>query len=219
MWGKFQSNKWAEPRIYDVRSMFQAPFYRNFPGRRALGALPAFLFAIAALAQSPSGVPNFHMVNDHVYRGAQPSAEGFKSLAKMGVKTVIDLRSDESTLTEKAQVEAAGMRFINIPMHGMQAPSDAAVKQALALFETTGPVFVHCRRGADRTGTVVACYRISHDHWDNHKALGEAKSCGMSWMQRAMHHYVLHYRAPAENAAAAPASPATAAQPAASAVN
>ncbi|HUB34921.1 MAG TPA: tyrosine-protein phosphatase [Bryobacteraceae bacterium] len=190
--------------------MFQAPFFSNFPGRRAIRALPAFLFAVAAFAQSPAGVPNFHVVNDHVYRGAQPSAEGFQSLAKLGVKTVIDLRADETALAEKAQVEGAGMHFINIPMHGMQAPSDTAIKQALALFESSGPVFVHCKRGADRTGTVVACYRITHDHWDNHKALDEARSFGMSWVQRSMHHYVLHYRPPAE-AASTPASPAAAA--------
>jgi protein-tyrosine phosphatase len=65
-----------------------------------------------------------------------------------------------------------------------------------------GPVFVHCRRGADRTGTVLACYRIAHDGWDNSKALSEARSLGMSWIERAMQSYVLHYAA-----APAPAKP------------
>jgi tyrosine-protein phosphatase SIW14 len=187
--------------------MFQAHFFSNPSGRRAFFAAPAFLLAAAAFAQSPAGVSNFHVVNDHIYRGAQPSGQGFQSLAKMGVKTVIDLRSDDTTAAEKQLVEAAGMHFINIPMHGMETPSDGAVKQALALFEnqSAGPVFVHCRRGADRTGTVVACYRIAHDHWDNHKALDEARQFGMSWMQRAMHHYVLSYRAPVQ-AASAPAA-------------
>jgi tyrosine-protein phosphatase SIW14 len=191
--------------------MFQTPFFSNFLGRRASLAAPAFLLAAAAFAQAPAGISNFHAVNDHVYRGAQPSGEGIQNLAKMGVKTVIDLRSDDTAISEKKQVEAAGMRFIQIPMHGMETPSDEAVQQALALFEnpSAGPVFVHCRRGADRTGTVVACYRIAHDHWDNHKALGEAKQFGMSWMQRAMHHYVLNYKAPMQ-AASAP-TPATAA--------
>ncbi len=186
--------------------MFQTPFFSNFLGRRAFLAAPAFLLAAAAFAQAPAGISNFHAVNDHVYRGAQPSGEGIQNLAKMGVKTVIDLRADDTAIAEKKQVEAAGMRFIQIPMHGMETPSDQAVQQALALFESAGPVFVHCRRGADRTGTVVACYRIAHDHWDNRKALGEARQFGMSWVQRAMHHYVMNYKAQMQAASAPPAA-------------
>jgi protein-tyrosine phosphatase len=54
-------------------------------------------------------------------------------------------------------------------------------------------VFVHCRRGADRTGTVVACYRIGHDRWDGGKAIAEAKADGMSVFQVAMRRYVERY--------------------------
>jgi tyrosine-protein phosphatase SIW14 len=105
-------------------------------------------------------------------------------------------------------VEAAGMRYVNIPLKGMAAPSAQDVAKILGHFADTksGPVFVHCRRGADRTGTVIACYRISHDHWDNKKALAEARQNGMSWIERAMQHYVLAFTAPAlGGAAAAPA--------------
>lgn len=171
----------------------------------------AVVFGITALATSASaqitGVSNFYQVNDRVFRGAQPTTEGFQSLAKLGVKTVIDLReTDSRSALEKKTVEANGMRYINIPLQGMSAPSPADVDKVLAIFNDSaaGPVFVHCRRGADRTGTVVACYRISHDGWDNAKALREAKSDGMSWVEVAMQHYVMHYRAPVASAATAP---------------
>jgi tyrosine-protein phosphatase SIW14 len=174
--------------------------------RRSVIVAPVLLFVAAAFAQDPAGVPNFHKVDDRVYRGAQPSDQGFQSLAKIGVKTVIDLRqTDGRSAQEKRAVEAAGMRYVNIPMYGMQTPKHADVAKVLALFEDSnaGPVFVHCKRGADRTGTVVACYRISHDRWENKKALGEAKSFGMAWMQKAMQHYVMNYHAPVQNADAA----------------
>ena len=155
----------------------------------------AMLTPAFAAGQLP-GVPNFHEVNEQVYRGAQPTDEGFQSLAKIGIKTVIDLREpgDRSTTEEKA-VKAAGMRYVSVPMRGLQAPTEDQLSRVLTLLDdkAAGPVFVHCRRGADRTGTVIACYRIGHDHWQNQKALGEAKSCGMSWIERAMQDYVRHY--------------------------
>jgi len=182
------------------------PLSRHALSARALVLAPVLLAVSAYGQQAPAGVGNFHMVNDHLCRGAQPTDEGFKNLAKMGVKTVVDLREPDSrALAEKKVVEAAGMRYVNIPLYGMQAPPAASVAKALALFndKDSGTVFVHCRRGADRTGTIIACYRVSHDGWDNTKALSEAKSFGMAWIERAMQHYVRDYRAPVQNASAA----------------
>src|SRR5439155_26824306 len=59
---------------------------------------------------------------------------------------------------------------------------------------SSAPVFIHCRRGADRTGVILACYRIEHDKWDNHEALREARGYGMSWYQLRLQRYVLAYR-------------------------
>jgi hypothetical protein len=99
------------------------------------------------------------------------------------------------------------MRYVSIPMQGMSTPKNDQVAAVLALFNdvTSGPVFVHCKRGADRTGTVIAVYRISHDGWENKRALSEAKSYGMSIFERAMQHYVTDYK-PASTIAGADAA-------------
>jgi len=142
--------------------------------------LPAFS------ASSVPGINNFDQVNEQVYRGAQPSDEGFRYLAKIGVKTVLDLReADSRAAAERRAVVASGMQYVNIPMTGLTAPTAAEITTILALMEDggNGPVFVHCMRGADRTGAVIAAYRIDHDQWDGARALKEAMSHGMSFFQ------------------------------------
>jgi protein-tyrosine phosphatase len=76
------------------------------------------------------------------------------------------------------------MKYVNIPMTGLAAPTEAQMSKILGILEgDSGPVFVHCKRGADRTGAVIASYRIDHDGWNNANALSEAKARGMTPFQ------------------------------------
>jgi tyrosine-protein phosphatase SIW14 len=163
---------------------------------RRIAAL--FVAAAFTLAGQDSGLPNFVTVSDQILRGGQPSDDGFKKLAERGVKTVVDLRwvDEHSIPHEKQIVETDGMRFVSIPMKGIGAPTQEQVSKALSVLEDhdSWPVFVHCRRGSDRTGTVLACYRIAHDHWQNQKALEEAKTYGLSSFERAMRSFIQHYQ-------------------------
>lgn len=154
-------------------------------------SFPAFTSA------SVQGVQNFHQVESHVYRGAQPTPEGFHYLAKLGIKTVLDLREhDERSSAEQDTVNSLGMQYVNVPMTGLTPPTEEQISAILTLLEdhTTGPVFVHCKRGADRTGVVIAAYRINHDHWDNLRALKEAMSRGMSFFQIPCQSYILTFQ-------------------------
>src|SRR4051812_43909568 len=95
--------------------------------RVSLSALAALLSLIVASAatdlQGVRGVPNFHSVNDQIFRGGQPSNEGLRSLAAAGVKTIVDLREEDShTKAEKHLAKKLGMHYINIPMQGMHTP-------------------------------------------------------------------------------------------------
>jgi tyrosine-protein phosphatase SIW14 len=168
---------------------------------RRVTAVPFCLFFAAAFSSGASlplaGVENFYKVDNQVYRGAQPSAAGFASLAKLGVKTVIDLREigEHSQTGEEATVKALGMQYVSIPLKRMATPENGVVSRILGLLNdsASAPVFVHCKRGADRTGAIIACYRISHDSWEPKRALSEARDDGMSFFQRSMQKYVLHF--------------------------
>ena len=144
-------------------------------------------------------------MDQHVYRGAQPDKEGFDFLTKLGVKTVINLReSDARSRMEERLVTAAGMRYLNVPMTGLTPPTDAEIGKILGVLENEnpGPVFVHCKRGADRTGAVIAAYRIDHDGWDNDRALKEAMARGMSFLQLPRQGYIRSFQRRAIEASA-----------------
>jgi tyrosine-protein phosphatase SIW14 len=162
----------------------------------------SFAFApLSVRALDAHGVPNFHLVNDNLYRGGQPTPEGIKNLARIGIRTVVNLRAGNE-LEEEKLVEAAGMRYVQVPMNAFAAPTDEQIAKLLSVLDdvSAAPVFVHCQRGSDRTGTVIACYRIRHDHWDNRKALREARTSGMSWVEHGMQQYILHFEAAAASA-------------------
>lgn len=157
------------------------------------------LLASAALAQSESRykeLPNFHQVNQELYRGAQPREEGIQKLAALGIKTILNLRStDERSRAQETEAEAAGLRFFNVPMEGLDRPRDAQVERALAIINDAAnqPVFVHCKHGADRTGVIIAIYRMTHDGWSSEDSLREAKRYGLSMFQFGMKDYIKDY--------------------------
>jgi protein tyrosine phosphatase (PTP) superfamily phosphohydrolase (DUF442 family) len=141
------------------------------------------------------GIANFGRINDRLYRGAQPDAAGLASLKKLGVTTILCLRMpNELWAPEKAEAASNGMTFINIPLKGVGRPREGEVRQALSLMDKSpGPVFVHCEHGCDRTGTIIACYRIEHDHWTGAAAQKEAGRYGMSWLEHGMKSFIAEF--------------------------
>jgi tyrosine-protein phosphatase SIW14 len=171
-----------------------------------LSVLVSLLVIASYAADTPRPavhVRNFAVVNEHLFRGGQPTAEGLTELGSAGVKVIIDLReSGEGTGSEKQQAEKLGIKYNNVPFPSLSAPTPAQIRTVLNLLKenTSQTVFLHCRRGKDRTGTVIACYRIQHDGWDNGRALEEARQFGMSAAEWGMRSFILHFT-PTSNAA------------------
>jgi protein tyrosine/serine phosphatase len=148
--------------------------------RNFLSLRPAFVVSALVLAfifngradgprgvAASQGIANFGRVSSTFLRGAQPDEHGIEDLKRLGVATIVNLRrSDDVWPGEAAAARRNGIGYVNVPLRGLSAPTDAEVAQVLSLLEASPPpVFVHCEHGADRTGAIVACYRLSHDGW------------------------------------------------------
>lgn len=141
-------------------------------------------------------LPNFHRVSERLYRGAQPREGGLRKLSALGVNTVINLREEDAReRVEAREAREAGLRYFNVPLGRLGRPDDEKVERLLALLDApeNGVVFVHCAKGEDRTGTIVALYRISRGGWTSARAKKEANEHGMKFWQHAMKDYIHDY--------------------------
>ena len=157
---------------------------RNASFAIKVGAIAATVLIVLCVAQAgppslQSRIDNFGCINPNLYRGAQPRASDYADLAKMGVKTVIDLQRDGER-DEQRLVESAGMKFYRIGLRDDAWPTSEQARTFLKIVDDPGnqPVFIHCHGGRHRAGAMTAIYRITHDGWDANRAYAEMKQYG-----------------------------------------
>jgi protein tyrosine/serine phosphatase len=122
------------------------------------------------------GLSNFYEVTTNLYRGAQPSAQGMTELKSMGVKTVLNLRTFHS---DNKLVSSGEMKLARLHMKPWHAEDEDVVAFLKIASDTNNlPLFVHCQRGADRTGMICAMYRIVYCGWTREDAINEMTEGG-----------------------------------------
>jgi tyrosine-protein phosphatase SIW14 len=128
-------------------------------------------------------LPNFGEATTTLYRGGQPSREGFRTLAKMGISIVVDLRGNREG--ERKIVTSLGMEYVPMPWF-CSRPKDKTFAQFLTLLRNNPgkKVFVHCRVGDDRTGMMIASYRMAEEGWSAEKAEKEMEKFGFNFAHR-----------------------------------
>ena len=122
------------------------------------------------------GLPNLGTVSEMLYRGGQPALLGFKALRLMGVAIIVNFRDESAEIaTEQREVESLGIKYVSIPWSGRSEPSNSQVVQFLDLIRANpqANIFAHCKRGADRTGVMIAAYRIAVEHKTAPEAVSE----------------------------------------------
>ena len=149
----------------------------------------ALLFvAFVALTQPPQAtaeapaIRNFLQVTPEFCTAGQPRMEHFAQLKARGVKAVLNLRqpSEHRADDEKAAVEAAGMKYFNVPVV-YASPTDASVDEFLRITDDKNnrPMLVHCT-AAIRVGAFWLIRRVLRDGMSWEAALAEARKVGLN---------------------------------------
>jgi tyrosine-protein phosphatase SIW14 len=154
-------------------------------------------YSLSAAAKTSSHIPRFQQVIPNLYRGGQPDREGFADLKHKGIKTIVNLRVEDD---ERQTVEGLGMQYVHIPvtLNALTSANMVPLTSIEAFFKiladpSAGPVFVHCERGADRTGAMISFVRIVALGWDAQRAYQEARVIGMRWWNSGLKEQILNF--------------------------
>jgi len=114
---------------------------------------------------------NLYKINDGLYRSEQPHKNEFIALEKMGIVTILNLR--EKVKDDKKIKKTNHLLLKQLPIKTNKM-SNADIFEALQIIQQSEePILVHCLHGADRTGVVVAAYRMVMDNWSKQDAIQE----------------------------------------------
>lgn len=117
------------------------------------------------------GLPNLYKVSEVLFRGGQPKKAGIEELKRLGIKTVVNLRNSQR---DKKLLLGSDLQYIHIRVNTFSPKKHQFIEFLDVLSKAENlPVFVHCRHGADRTGTAVSLYRIKNQQWDMEEAIDE----------------------------------------------
>lgn len=147
-------------------------------------------------AEVAASLPLFRRVNEDYMRGSQPVHGGIDTLRRLGVKTLVDLRSPYDHTDEVGvAAERSGLRYYWLPMSVWNPPTDKEAKNFVSLVtdESKGPFYVFCSDGIHRTGEMSAIYRLVHDQWTVEQALKEMDEFGFNPYYWSLRSYVWTY--------------------------
>ncbi len=160
---------------------------------RKWGSLLAFclIWSSACLAAEPAkrpaswatptaipGLKNFYKVDDRLYRGAQPDTAGMQALAALGIRNILSLREFHTDVQAAA---VSQLVLYQVTMNAGRIRDDDVVAALRIIRDAQGPIYVHCWHGSDRTGTVVAMYRMIFQGWSREAAIDELVNGGYGY--------------------------------------
>jgi len=129
-----------------------------------------------------STLHNFYKVDANVYRSEQPGKKSMHQLDSMGIKTVINLKQHKA---DDDKAEKTNLVLVQIPMKAGTISYTDVVAGVKTIMQAKKPVLVHCKHGSDRTGCMIAAYRIVKCGWTKEEAIKELREGGFGFHEGA----------------------------------
>jgi tyrosine-protein phosphatase SIW14 len=187
---------WSSPASTAAAEAPEAPAAHATPAVPAAPvepAAPATAASILLPSDDHPGLSNFAKVDDGLYRGAQPTSAGMEVLQSLGVKTIVNLRALHS---DRDEIQGLGFRYAHISCKAWHAEEEDVVRfLAIATDPANRPVFLHCEHGADRTGMMIAAYRVMVQGWTSDAAAAELPRFGFHTIWTGIRERVLRFDA------------------------
>lgn len=144
--------------------------------------LITFILFLACFAQAE--IQRLQEVEQNsIYRGSQPqTAEDYRKLKSLGIKTIINLRWDKSVAQSQLEARTQRIKFFNFPIKASDYPDSAQINKIFEVLSDprNQPIFIHCQHGKDRTGLIAALYRVHYQNWKPHEARKEWLEMGFA---------------------------------------
>ncbi len=145
-----------------------------------------------SVAEKSNPIPNFQKIHNDIFRGGRPGNEGVLYVKGLGVKTIINLESNDTEVEAETRfANSLGIRVLSFPMTGFTRTEEESVNGALAALADPNlrPILVHCAHGKDRSGLVSALFRAEQDGWSPARAYQEMKNLGFHWFMFSLKKY------------------------------
>jgi len=138
-------------------------------------------------------IPNLHYVDDFIYRSGILTDDNIEHVKELDIKTIVSMKTNiVDTHIEKEWCQHNGIKFCHVPMLLVpEIDEKKVIKAVKEISNRQHPLLVHCTHGSDRTGTVIAIYRILKNNWTYDDAIAEMEKYGFNPIFNVWKHFIL----------------------------
>jgi protein tyrosine/serine phosphatase len=116
------------------------------------------------------GFKRLYQLNKDVYRSEQPSKKEMRFLESYGIRTILNFRRKWDN---KKKAKGTVLQLERLPLKAKTLSEDDVFNALQIIKDAEKPILIHCWHGSDRTGAIVAAYRMIFENWSKDKAIKE----------------------------------------------
>jgi tyrosine-protein phosphatase SIW14 len=128
------------------------------------------LLSISGIKKKELFPSNFHKVNGEIYRSSQPNKQNFHAFSDIGILSVLNLRH---TATDNREAKGTQIKLYHVSINTWTIEEKHLVEALKIMAKAPKPLVIHCLHGSDRTGAVIAAYRVIYENWTKKQAIEE----------------------------------------------